>query len=99
MRYLTAPWAAMLGDGSWLDHARHANDMARRLADRLRDRGVTIAHPVDANSVFARLHDEQREGLRRAGWELYEFIGGASRFVCSWQTSEADIDAVVADLP
>jgi threonine aldolase len=99
MRYLTAPWATMLEDGSWLTHARHANAMARRLADRLVARDVAIAHPVEANSVFARLDEHRRGALHDAGWALYEFIGGGTRFVCSWQTSVADIDALLADLP
>jgi threonine aldolase len=37
-------------------------------------------------------------GLRDRGWEFYDFIGGCSRFMCSWQTSQSDIDALMADV-
>ena len=36
MRFLSAPWLGMLKDGAWLRHARHANEMATRLANGLR---------------------------------------------------------------
>jgi threonine aldolase len=99
MRYLAAPWARMIDDDSWLHHAGHANEMARRLAGRLRDRGITVVHPVEANAVFARLDVRHRDALTAAGWALYEFIAGATRLVCSWQTSVAAIDDLVDDLP
>ena len=35
MRYLSAPWLAMLTDGTWLRHAAHANAMAHRLSKPL----------------------------------------------------------------
>jgi len=36
MRYLSAPWLAMLTDGVWLRHAGHANAMAHRLSEKVR---------------------------------------------------------------
>jgi threonine aldolase len=98
MRYFTAPWATMLDDGLWLEHAAHANAMATHLAGALTGRGVTLAHPVEANAVFARLDDGQRRRLTDAGWVAYDFIGGATRFVCSWSTEPATIDELIADL-
>ena len=35
MRLVTAPWLALLEDDVWLSNARHANAMARRLAERI----------------------------------------------------------------
>jgi threonine aldolase len=99
MRYLAAPWVAMLHDGVWLCYAAHANRMAQQLALRLRQiPGVTLLHPVEANGVFVHLPEHLHTALRAAGWAYYSFIGGGSRFMCSWQTREADIDALVACL-
>jgi threonine aldolase len=72
--------------------------MAARLAEELQALGVAIAHPVEANAVFADLDHERRQALRAGGWAVYDFIGGATRFMCSWQTSGSDIDDVVACL-
>lgn len=99
MRYLAAPWATMLTDGSWLAHAGHANRMAADLSVALRSRGVEIVHPTEANAVFARLSPAQRSSLHAAGWALYDFIGGATRFMCSWSTTPDAIGDLVADLP
>jgi len=91
MRYLSAPWARMLGDGSWLRRAGHANAMAALLADELVAAGATLVHPVEANAVFADLDAAQHDALVRGGWKVYDFIGGATRFMCSWQTTEEHI--------
>jgi threonine aldolase len=100
MRFLAAPWVGLLKDGAWLAHARHANACARRLAEALgKLPGVEILHPVEANAVFARLPDDVVEHLQARGWHFYSFIGeGGARLMCSWQTRDADIDALVADI-
>src|SRR6266516_3396688 len=51
MRFLAAPWLALLTDDVWLRNAQHANRMARHLADRLRNEAnIEIVFPVDANA-------------------------------------------------
>ena len=37
MRFLSAPWVGLLGDGGWLRNAQHSNAMAALLARKLRD--------------------------------------------------------------
>jgi threonine aldolase len=32
------------------------------------------------------------EALRQRGWKFYTFIGGAARFMCSWDTDRKRID-------
>src|SRR6059036_2664593 len=53
MRFLAAPWLGLLTGDAWLRNAQHANDAARRLAERLR-KGARIesVFPVEANAVF-----------------------------------------------
>src|SRR5438876_2462376 len=100
MRFLSAPWVGMLQDGAWLRRAAHANAMARRLRDGLKEISeVKILFPTQANAVFADLPPHVVVALRQTGWKFYTFIGqGGCRLMCAWDTNEADVDQFVADL-
>jgi threonine aldolase len=99
MRFLAAPWVAMLQDGAWLRHASHANRLARLLGEEVqRVPGVRLLHPVEASGVFAEMPDRYHEGLKDRGWLYYRFIGGGARLMCSWQTTESDIAELMRDL-
>ncbi len=98
MRYVAAPWVALLESGAWLRNAEHANAMASRLEAALRGLpGVEVLYPVQANAVFVRLPPAAAEGLRRHGWNFY-IIAGGERLMCSWDTEPADVDALVKDV-
>ncbi|MCA1964659.1 MAG: threonine aldolase, partial [Prosthecobacter sp.] len=98
MRFISAQWLRILTGDVWKTHAARANGLARRLADGLgRIPGVQILYPVDANAVFARLPEQLKNSLKARGWQFYSFIGGGSRLMCSWATTEADVDAFLAD--
>ena len=100
MRFLAAGWVGMLENGAWLKHATHANGCATLLASRFeKEAGLKAAHPVEANAVFIPLPENVTKGLRDRGWVIYNFIGhNVVRFMCSWRTAEADIDALMADV-
>ena len=100
MRFLAAGWVGMLQDGAWLRHAAHANKCASLLAARFeKEAGLPPSHPVEANAAFIRLPDYLMHGLRERGWIIYNFIAGDQmRFMCSWKTTEADIDALLQDV-
>jgi len=98
MRYLSAPWVGMLADGAWLRYAAHANRGARLLADALKGvPGLEILHPCDANSIFVRMPPRVAKALRKRGWRFHDFIGGGSRLMCSWDTTDEDIAAFASD--
>lgn len=98
MRFISAQWLRMLRDETWKRHAGHGNRLAQKLAAGLAALpGVEILYPTDANAVFARLPEAIKEGLKAKGWRFYSFIGGGSRFMCSWRVTDEDVDAVVAD--
>ncbi len=98
MRFISAQWLRILSGNVWLTHAARANRLARQLADGLgKIAGVQILYPVDANAVFARLPDPLKRRLKDKGWQFYSFIGGGSRLMCSWATTEADVQAFIAD--
>lgn len=98
MRFISAQWLRMLTGETWRRHAQNGNTLAKRLSDALGHLpGVQILYPVDANAVFAKLPEKMKNGLKDRGWVFYSFIGGGSRLMCSWRTTEADVDAFVAD--
>jgi threonine aldolase len=100
MRFLSAPWAGVLENGAWLARAGHANNCARILAERIKNiGGIEIMFPVEANSVFVKMPEQLSEGLKQLGWLFYSFIGaGGARLICSWATTEDDVDAISNDI-
>jgi threonine aldolase len=100
MRYLSAPWFGLIKDGAMLRHAGHANSCASKLAAELATiPQVRLVHPTEANAVFAQLPEECIDKLRASGWVFYTFIGsGHCRFMCSWATTEVDIEALTSDI-
>jgi len=97
-RFVAAQLLALLEDGLWLDNARHANAMARRLAERLHGvDGVEIEREPEANAVFARVPAASVAPLQR--WSsFWEWDPGVSlvRWMTSFQTGPADVDAFAA---
>jgi threonine aldolase len=101
MRFLSAPWVGMLQDGAWLRHARHSNRMASRLEAAIRPLPeVQIAYPVESNAVFATIPPFAVNGMHARGWKFYTGVVTAdeSRLMCSWDTTEEDVDRFARDL-
>jgi threonine aldolase len=99
-RFFAAQLLAYLEDDLWRRNAQHANGMARRLADGLAGLpGVSLAHPVEINEVFACLPDAMAETLRAAGFLFMDWPTagqGGRRFVTSPATPEEDVTALLA---
>jgi threonine aldolase len=102
MRFLSAQLDAYLADDLWLRNARHANAMAARAAAGLAalgNRGVALAHPVEANELFVRLPASVNRGLAADGF-LFHGWGppedGVVRLVTAWNTDPADVEALIA---
>jgi threonine aldolase len=100
MRYLAAPWIDYIESEDWRNNATQANRMARILASKIESlEGVTIIFSVEANAVFCRMEPRVYEALLNYGWEFYPFsVMGCYRLMCSWDTTEAAIEAFVNDL-
>ena len=55
--------------------------------------------PVQANAVFATVPEATIAELNNRGWRFYTFIGsGGVRFMCAWDTTPEDVDALLADV-
>jgi threonine aldolase len=97
MRFISAQLEAYVRDGLWLRLARHANAMARRLADGITGLpGVRLLHPVECNEIFALMPQTMIEGLLEHGFGLYDRGGGEVRLVTAFNNTEEQIDAFVA---
>ncbi len=98
MRYLSAQLIALLEGDLWLRNAGHANAMAARLAAGVSDvPGVELIQPVEANGVFARLPRRAIADLQeRFTFYVWDERRDAVRWMCSWDTTEAEVDAFAA---
>ncbi len=98
MRFVAAQFEALLADDLWLHNARHANEMAALLADRMADvPGVTLDRRPEVNAVFARLPAAAIRPLQ--DWSFFwEWDPDAAlvRWMCSFDTTVEDIDRFVA---
>jgi threonine aldolase len=104
MRFLSAQIAALIENGLGLELAAAANARAADLADRISAlEDIVLAQSVEANIVFvamplerARDFVERQAPHRPLLFEVGE--AGLIRLVCSWDTTEEDVQRVVADL-
>ena len=90
-RFLATQLLAMVEDGLWLENARSANAAAAELAAAAGDR---LLHPVEANEVFLRLTEAEREALRAKGFSFYDWGGDAARLVTAWNTPAEHVAAL-----
>ncbi|UOE43220.1 threonine aldolase family protein [Agromyces larvae] len=105
MRFVSAQLIALLDGDLWLRSAAHANAMARRLRDAL-DAGIAsgelhglgFTQQTQSNGVFATLPAGVADKLRACGFRFYDWDASRNevRWMCSFDTAEADIDAFVA---
>lgn len=98
MRFISAQLIALLTDDLWLRNASHANAMAQRLEAGARaiDQ-VTVTRRAEANAVFAILPPAVAERLmERFHFYTWNQETGEVRWMCAWDTTEADVDAFLA---
>ena len=97
MRFLSAQYIAYFHDDLWLKNARHSNAMADYLYKQIRDfPGVNFTQKVEVNSLFLVLpKDAIRKMLERYFFYMWDEDTDEIRLVCSWDTTQSDIDAFV----
>lgn len=103
-RFIAAQFDAYLKDDLWLRLAGRANKMAQRLSEGLSSvPGVKIWYPTDANEIFVSFPEGVAEKLRAAGavfypWATPSMPAGAmaNRLICSFATTEEDVDGFLA---
>lgn len=97
LRFISAQLLALLDDELWRKCAENSNRTALRLAHSLSGlAGLTIAHPVQANAVFAILPREITERLlKKYNFYVWNESTGMVRWMTSWDTTNEDVDAFV----
>ncbi|HEV7632766.1 MAG TPA: beta-eliminating lyase-related protein, partial [Steroidobacteraceae bacterium] len=94
MRYVSAQLLACLSGEFFLANAQRANRLAQRIGKAA---GPRLLYPVQANEVFLAFQGDERELLRKRGFEFYDWgppVQLSARFVVSWDQPEADVDAL-----
>lgn len=102
MRYVGAQFAAVYGSSVWHECAANANEKAARLAAGARAAGVELVWEPQANEVFALLPADAVSRLQAVA-DFYDWEprgdGMIVRWVCSWDTTDEDVDRFVSAIP
>ena len=100
MRFLGAQFETLLSADLWRRPATNANTMATLLARSLQGiDSVELVHPVEANEVFVRMPLAGIEVVQaHCPFYVWDEADEVVRFVCSWDTTEADLEELVAAL-
>jgi threonine aldolase len=100
MRFLSVQLQAYLENDLWRHNAEHANRLAMRLADGLKEiPGVILAYPVQANELFVHIPEPILEQLRTAGFTFYSWSGEDMplvRLVTAFNMPEDTVDQFLA---
>ena len=100
MRFLAAPWLGLLESSAWVENARQANACAKQLAEKISAAvGGEPVFPCEASAVFLRLSSDLVRALNHRGWRFYKFVEpDVYRLMCSWATTQEEIDDFAADV-
>jgi threonine aldolase len=103
MRFMSAQLLALFDDGLGLRSAGHANAMAARLRSALEAgiqdgsiTGLSFSQATQANAVFGILANDAADRIReRVRFYDWDRALGQVRWMCAFDTTEADVDAFV----
>ena len=96
-RFIATQFEALLHDDLWLRNAAHANAMATRLSTGLQHLGLPLASATEANEVIVDLSPQDYTKVSaRYAVHRPDALRPTVRFVCSWATTEAEVDDALA---
>ena len=99
MRFASAQLIAYVENGLWLDMASASNAIAARIAAGVRDTlTARLLAPVGAHELFLQLPGAAMDALEADGFQFYRRSQSLARFVCRFDTTAAEADALVASL-
>jgi threonine aldolase len=96
MRFVSAQLEAYISNNVWLDNAKNANEMGKKLSEGLiKHNSIKLAYPTQANEVFAKFPREVIEHLNSEGYKMNEdeLDGQAARLVGAWNTKISDVES------
>jgi len=99
MRFASAQLIAYVENGRWLDMAGASNAIAARIAAGLSDTpAARLLAPVEANEIFLELPSVTMDRLEADGFQFYRRNQSLARFVCRFDTTAAEGDALLTAL-
>lgn len=100
MRFMAAQFDAYITTEVWRRNAEHSNKMAQMLYKALADvPEAQVMYPVQANSVFVKLPNEVWNALLEDYFfYLWDEETDVVRWMCSFDTTEEDINSLIAAL-
>lgn len=99
MRFASAQLMAYIENGLWLRLAAQSNAAAARLAAGVaKIPGVKLVAPVEANEMFLELPAGTMDALEADGFQFYRRSATLARFVCRFDVTDGEADALVASL-
>jgi threonine aldolase len=98
LRYMAVQFTALLSNELWLRNARHANAAAQRLSTGLASiPGISVTQKVEANELFVAVPAHAIRKLRAAAsLQVWREATSELRLVCSFQTTDDEVDGFVA---
>ena len=95
MRFLSAQLLALFEDDLWLRSANHANSMALKLYEGVKD--VVKVEKPQANALFPYLDPKVTEELQKSfRFYVWDHLTGQVRWMCSWDTTEQDVEEFIS---
>ncbi|MCT1607121.1 beta-eliminating lyase-related protein [Nesterenkonia massiliensis] len=100
-RFLSAQLVELFGTELWRRNAEHANAQAAKLGQALAAlEGVSITGSTVVNAVFPEMPQEMAARIQSAYlahvWDTAPSGNPVLRLMCNWQTTDAQLDALVA---
>jgi threonine aldolase len=97
MRFASAQLMGYIENGLWLNLAAASNAAAARIAAGIENLpGLRLIAPIEVNEIFLELPGAAMNALERDGFLFYRRSATLARFVCRFDTTEAEADALVA---
>ena len=99
MRFASAQLMAYVENGLWLQMARASNAIGGRIAAGVAGiPGVRMIAPVEANEIFLEMPSATLDALEADGFQFYRRSATLGRFVCRFDATEGEADALLAAL-
>jgi len=97
MRFISTQFLTLLQDGLWLENARHANSMAKYLADKLQQiPWAIITQPVQVNAVFVQVPSDLIKTIQeKYSCYVWNEQNSELRWMTAFDTCQQDIDEFV----
>lgn len=97
-RVLGIQFETLFTDNLYFEIGKHAIDMAEKMKDVFRRKGMRFFKETDSNQQFLILKNEQYEALKKylsvGFWEKYDNAHTVVRFATTWSTTEEEIDSL-----